>query len=149
MYSRILTAVDDSDISKLAIQEAIKLALDQQAKLCIVYVVDEFIPAGEGVPVDFKENEALKRKQGQSILNEMVMLARNENIDVESNLIEITESNSPIPEKIIEAAKKWKADLIVLGTHGRSGLSRLLLGSVAEEVMRNAHVPVHIVRGQE
>lgn len=149
MYSRILIAVEDSDISRLAIKEAIKLAKDQRAKLCIIYVADEFIPAGEGVHVDFKEHELSKRKQGRAILNEMVKIARHEKVNVESHLIEVTESNSHIPGKIIEEATKWKADLIVLGTHGRSGLSRLLLGSITEEIIRNTQIPVHVIRGED
>jgi len=147
MYSRILVAVDDDEISKLALDEAIKLAKDQKAKLCIVYVADEYIPAGEGVPVDFKQHEKSVKKQGQSILKKMVALARKQHNKVESSLIEIIEPNH-IAAKIIAAADTWHADLIVLSTHGRKGLNRLLLGSVAEEVMRDATVPVHIVKGK-
>ncbi|MHB1948447.1 MAG: universal stress protein [Gammaproteobacteria bacterium] len=149
MYSRILVAVDDSDISKLALREAIKLTQDQQAKLRIVYVADEFIAAGEGVAVDFKQYEETKRNEGQNVLNEMIALTHKEKIDVESHLVEIIESNDSIPGKIIEEAEKWHADLIILGTHGRSGIPRLLLGSVAEEVMRKSQIPVHIVKGEE
>jgi nucleotide-binding universal stress UspA family protein len=145
MYSRILVAIDDNETSKLALQEAIKLAADQKAALRIVYVADEFIPAGEGVHVDFKKNETLIIKQGKAILKEMLAIARKSHHKVEGHLIEINEPSSNISAKIIDEAQKWNADLIVLGTHGRSGLPRLLLGSVAEEVMRNTTVPVHIV----
>ncbi len=148
MYSRILVAIDDSEISKLALQEAIKLAKDQRAILRIIYVADEFIPAGEGVHVDFKKHETLVKKQGKAILKEMLAIARKSHHKVEGHLIEINEPTK-ISEKIIDEAKKWDAELIVLGTHGRSGLPRLLLGSVAEEVMRNSTVPVHIVRMQK
>jgi len=149
MYSRIFVAVDDSEVSKLAINEAIKFAKNQQAKLCIVYVADEFIQGGEGVYVDFKEHEAEVKRQGQILLNEMITLARKTHHDVEQKLIEITEPNQKVSDTIITEANNWRADLIVLGTHGRGGLPRLLLGSVAEEVMRNTSIPVHIVPQQD
>lgn len=149
VYSRILIAVDDTDISKLAMKEAIKLAKDQKATLIIIYIADEFIPTGEGVPVDFKQHENAVRKKGRTILNKMISPVRRTKIPYESHLVEITESNERIPEKIIKEAKNRNADLIVLGTHGREGLSRLLLGSVAEEVVRNAPVPVHLVKIQD
>ena len=149
MYSRILVAVDDSETSKLALQEAVKLAHDQNARLCIVYVLDEFVPAGEGVPVDFKKYESSIKKEGKLVLNEMIELAKKSHNQIESHLVEIVEPNDSIPTKILAEADKWGADLIVLGTHGRSGLPRLLLGSVAEEVIRNTTVPVHLVRGPD
>lgn len=145
MYSRILVAVDNTSVSKCALQEAIQLAKDQKAKLRIVYVADAFVPGGEGVPINFKEYESSIRKEGRSILDEMVKIARKNHDQVESHLIEVTEENTLISRKILDEAKKWKADLIVLGTHGRTGLTRLLLGSVAEEVTRQAIVPVQVV----
>lgn len=149
MYSRILVAVDDSEPSMLAMQEAIKLTKDQGAKLRIVFISDMFLPAGEGVPVDFKSHEINKRQEASNILNKMLALAHQSNISAESRSVEILESDNHIPEIIVNEADKWGADLIVLGTHGRSGLTRLLLGSVAEEVVRKTNVPVHIVRSQD
>ncbi len=148
VYSRILIAVDDTEISRLAMEEAIKLAKDQKATLIIIYIADEFVPAAEGVPVDFKQHESIIRKKGRTILNKMIAPVRRSKIPYESHLIEITESSERISVKIVEETKKRKADLIVVGTHGREGLSRLLLGSVAEEVVRNAPVPVQLVKSQ-
>lgn len=149
MYSRILAAIDDSEPSKLAVQEAIKLTKDQHAKLRIVYIADEFITAGEGVHVDFKEYEKSVREKGKAVLDEMMALARKQNIAVECHLIEIIESSDSISKNIVEEAHKWGADVIVLGTHGRTGISRLLLGSVAEEVVRSTSTPVHLIRSPE
>lgn len=149
MYSRILVAVDNSRVSMLAMHEAIKLAKDQQAKLRIVYVVDEFIPISEGVHIDFKEHEEKQRIQGKLILKEMLDLAHKASVTAESHLIEMNESNDLIAKKIIEDAKKWRADLIVMGTHGRKGIHRFFLGSVAEEVMRDTHIPIHLIREQK
>lgn len=149
MYSRILVAVDDSEISKLALREAINLTQDQSAKLRIVYVADEFIAGGEGVSVDFKKYEETKKNEGQEILKEMINLVQNDKIEIETHLIEIQDSSDSIPEKIIAEADQWHADLIILGSHGRSGLSRLLHGSIAEEVIRKAKIPVHVVKGND
>jgi|SRR5579885_1058941 nucleotide-binding universal stress UspA family protein len=149
MYTRILVAVSDDAISKQALQEAVKLAKDQQAKLRIIYVADEFIPGGEGIHVDFKQHEEKVRKKGQSLLNKMTAAAKKNYGQVESKLVEVIDSNDHISEKILSEAHDWEADLIILGTHGRSGISRLLLGSVAEEVVRNADVPVQLIHGED
>ena len=149
MYTRILIAVDDSEPSLLAMKEAIKLAKDQGATLCIVYVAVMFVPAGEGIPTDFKKHEAEKRKQGQSVLKKMLALAHRAKISAKTQLVEVVEAERPIAKVIIIEAEKWKADLIVLGTHGRTGLPRLLLGSVAEEVVRNTTIPIHLVKNPE
>ena len=63
MYKRILVAVDDSDISKQAMKSAVTLARDFKATLCILYVADEFLEAGEGIGVDFKKHEENVRKK--------------------------------------------------------------------------------------
>lgn len=148
MYSRILVAVDHSRASLLAMKEAIKLAKNQQAKLCIVYVADEFIPVAEGVTINFKKYESSQRKQGKLMLSKMLHLALKANVPAKSHLIEMQESSDLIPKKIISYAKKWHADLIVIGTHGRQGLRRLLLGSIAEEIIRISPVPIHLIREQ-
>lgn len=149
IYSRILIAVDDKEISKKAMQEAIQLTKDQKAKLYIIYIADEFLPAGEGIPVDFEKHIKTVRKHGLSILKTMSTLATKAKIDFKTHLIEVKESSPIIAEKIIEQGQTWKADLIILGTHGRTGLSRLLLGSVAEDVARKSNIPVQLVKAEE
>jgi nucleotide-binding universal stress UspA family protein len=149
MYSRILVAVDNSRASLLAMKEAVKLAKNQHAKLRIVYVVDEFIPVAEGIAINFKKYEIAQRKEGKIILSKMLGLALKANVSARSHLIEMQESSDLIPKKIMRDAKKWHADLIVIGTHGRRGLHRLLLGSIAEEIIRISHIPVHLIREQK
>lgn len=145
MYSRILVAVDDSEISKLALQEAIQLAQNQQAKLRIIYVsVEVFV--GDIFPLNLKEYASSVKKHNQSVLRKMRALAGKAYNQVESHLIEITDPYDNISEKIIAEADKWQAELIVLGTHGRSGLSRLILGSITEEVLRETSIPLHVVQ---
>lgn len=148
-YKRILVAVDGSETSTVAMQEAINLAKDQHATLRIIYVADEFVVVGDGVPFDFKQYEKAVRGYGLSILNIMESLAQKAGVPVESSIIENAQYSVRIPEKIVEEASTWQADLLVIGTHGRRGFSRLLLGSVAEGVIRIASIPVLLVRGKK
>lgn len=148
-YKRILVAVDGSDTSTLAMQEAIKLAKDQPATLRIIYVADSFVVVGDGVRFDFKQYESAVRGYGLSILNKMESLAQEAGVATESSIIENTEHAVRIPEKIVHDATAWHADLLVIGTHGRRGVSRLVLGSVAEGVIRMASTPVLLVRGNQ
>jgi len=75
-------------------------------------------------------------------------VARGAGVAVETRLIEIDTLGHRIPEVIVADAEAWPADLIVICTHGRSGLSRMFLGSVAEGVVRVATKPVLLIRGK-
>jgi nucleotide-binding universal stress UspA family protein len=149
IYKRILVAVDGSETSALAMQEAISLAKDQQALLRIIYVADEFVVVGEGVPFDYAKYEASVKEYGQSILNKMEALAKKAGIQVESSLIENTDYTTRIAETIVKETSKWQADLLVIGTHGRRGFSHFVLGSVAEGVIRLCSTPVLLVRSNK
>jgi nucleotide-binding universal stress UspA family protein len=146
MYQKILVAVDGSETSTQAVQEAIKLATNQHAKLRIIYVADSNVVVGDGVQFDFKQYENSVRGYGLAILNKMESLAQAEGVAVESGIIENTEHSVRIPEKIIQDASTWHADLLVIGTHGRRGFSHFMLGSVAEGIIRIAQTPVLLVR---
>jgi nucleotide-binding universal stress UspA family protein len=148
IYKKILAAVDGSETSTLAMQEAINLAKDQQATLRIIYVADAFVVVGDGVHFDFEQYENTVRGYGMTILNEMESLAQEAGVTVESCIIENTEHSVRIPEKIVQDANAWHADLLVVGTHGRRGFNRLVLGSVAEGIIRMASTPVLLVRGK-
>jgi nucleotide-binding universal stress UspA family protein len=149
IYKKILVAVDGSEISKQALHEAIGLAKDQKAKLRIVHVVDEYFVDYSGIGIDYDKYEASMKKYGLKILKEMEEIARQSNTEFESKLIELKTNQGRIEQKIIEEAKNWPADLIVIGTHGRRGLSHLFLGSVAEGVVRIAPMPVLLIRGKK
>ena len=149
MYKRILVAVDGSDTSSLAMQEAIKLTKENQATLRIVYVLDALIVNWEGLAINYEKYITSIKDYGQSILNKMEVLAREAGIHVETRLIEIADHSSRIPEEIIKETIDWHADLLVIGTHGRHGFSRLLLGSVAEGVIHLATIPVLLIRGKD
>lgn len=148
MFKRILVAVDGSDTADQALQEAIKLAKELQAQLRIVHAVDTVnINLGEEFPNPSEIADAMTRS-GQEILRKAGAVARAAGIPVETRLIEIDTLGHRIPEMIAADAEAWPADLIVICTHGRRGLSRLLLGSVAEGVVRVATKPVLLIRGK-
>ena len=148
MYKRILVAVDDSDISMQVLHEAINLSKEQKAKLRIVHVVDEYHVDYIGVGIDYVQLETSFKEYGKKVLNNMEEVARRSKVDFDSQLVELKAHSGRIPEKIIEVAKSWPADLIVVGTHGRRGFHHLLLGSVAEGVVRIAHIPILLIRGK-
>ncbi|STY28576.1 universal stress protein [Legionella wadsworthii] len=148
MYKKILIAMDDSDTSMQAFNEAMKLSKVHHATLQIVHIANEFNVPYVGSGVDYEKLEASFKAYGQTFLDKMLAIARKHHKDCEAHLIEMDSSKQNVSDKIIEAAKKWAADLIVIGTHGRRGYQHLLLGSVAEGVIRNAPMPVLLVRGK-
>ncbi len=147
MFKRILVAVDGSDTAELALQESIKLARDCQAHLRLVYVIDVVninMAADFSFPSDISGGVA---KVGRDLLNKAGSVAREAGVSVETALLSIDKLGQRIPEMIAADAEAWPADLIVVGTHGRRGLSHLFLGSVAEGVARVATKPVLLIRG--
>jgi len=149
MYKRILVAIDGSKTSERALQEGIALAKEPRARLRLVHVVDEFTVQGEtpSTPADFWK---AVRKAGARLLESARARAAKDGIDAETRLAEMRTFGSlvrRVSNLIVEDARRWKADLIVIGTHGRRGLSKLLLGSVADGVVRTAGVSVLLIRG--
>lgn len=146
MYKRILVPIDGSSTSDRALYEAIKLIDAQPAQIQLVHVVEDlqFLDA-EGY-VDYAELRELTRKIGERALSRAEEIVRQADITVETSLLEA--NGERIAQVIDAAAARWSADLIVIGTHGRSGFSHLLFGSVAEGVVRGASVPVLLVRSE-
>jgi len=146
MYKHVLVAVDGSDTSNLALQESIKLAKEQQAALRLVHVVDE-TPMYMTMDTAFALGDFQKaiREAGQKVLATCAATARQAGVEVDTKFIVL--QTQRICDAIIEEAKRWPADLIVIGTHGRHGFNHLLLGSVAEGVIRLATSPVLVIRG--
>lgn len=148
MYKHILVAVDDSQTSKKALHEAIKLAKEQRAKLRFVYVVDEQFADYSVAGIDYAALESSAREDGKKVLDGIMKIANKSTLECDTQLIELKAFEGRIEEKIVDAAKKWPADLLVIGTHGRRGFNHFLLGSVAEGVARIAPIPVLLIRGE-
>jgi len=146
MFKRILVAVDASEISNLALQAAIRLASEQQASLRIAHVIDTTDINSEHL--DQSGMLESLTKNGQSILGKAETTATAAGVAVETSLVKIETMNQRISEAIANEAEVWPADLIVIGTHGRRGLTRLFLGSVAEGAARLATKPVLLIPGK-
>jgi nucleotide-binding universal stress UspA family protein len=148
MFKHILVAVDGSSTSNLALQQAIQLARKSQVKLRLLHAVYD---AALDFEIEYADARALRealRRSGEEIPRNAEALARQAGVEAETKLIEIRRSNEHVAEVVAAEADAWPADLIVLGTHGRRGLRRWLLGSVAERVARIASKPVLLVRGE-
>jgi nucleotide-binding universal stress UspA family protein len=148
MYKRIMVAVDGSDTSELALHEALDLAKNLGARLRIVHAVDEVnLNWDEEYPVPGEVWQAME-KTGRAVLDKAATIASSAGIEADTKLIEIDTLGRRIPEAIADDADAWPADLIVIGTHGRRGISQVFMGSVAEGVVRVANKPVLLVRGK-
>jgi nucleotide-binding universal stress UspA family protein len=145
VYKRILVPVDGSPTSNAGLNEALRLAKNQGARLRLLHVVDELIvfstpEAGMNLEPIL---DSMKRG-GKRLLDRAAKLASSRGVRPESELWE--SAGVRVAEVIVERAKRWRADLVVIGTHGRRGVSRMLMGSDAELVVRNAPMPVLLVR---
>jgi len=149
MYQRILVPVDGSPTSNAGLAEAMKLAKLTGAQLRLLHVVDDmpFLMSPEGYGAMAADVLALLREAGEGMLQRARTLASDSGIAVDTVLFDGL--GGRLCDRVAEQAKDWHADLIVLGTHGRRGVSRVLLGSDAEQVLRTAPVPVLLVRAGE
>ena len=145
MYQRILVPVDGSHTSTLGLQEAIRIAIDQRARLKLISVIDGFIITQnfEGLIIADDMIDAL-RESGKKAINNALALVKKHDLKAEATTFETV--GDRVAEVIVREAKKWKADLIVMGTHGRRGFNRMVLGSDAESVLRDSPIPVLMVR---
>jgi nucleotide-binding universal stress UspA family protein len=149
MYKKILVPIDGSPASNLGLNEAIKLAKDQGAKLRLFHLVDEYIAVSSPDGVAFSNTDDLLeslRQGGKKIIEKAEALARRHGLTPESVMLESFGGRAA--DFIVQQANKWGADLIVLGTHGRRGVKRLVMGSDAEQVVRTTRVPVLLVRSK-
>lgn len=138
-------AVDGSSAGNRGLREALRLAKADGGRLFMLHVVNDFdaYKLMEHVPVGTDLRRAL-RAEGHRVLAKAQARAESEGVKAVSVMREIP--SGPAADPILREAKKLRADLMVLGTHGRRGLSRLVMGSDAEEVVRRAKVPALLVR---
>jgi nucleotide-binding universal stress UspA family protein len=145
MYERILVPVDGSEPSNRGLQEAIRLSKALGGELRLVHIVDdsplalnpETGIAAAPLVADFAQ-------AGKSILEDARAVAQAEGLDPSIVLHE--NFTGRVADLIVEEARKWRAEVIVMGTHGRRGVRHVVLGSDAEAVVQRADVPVLLVR---
>jgi len=144
-YAKVLVAVDGSVAADKGLREAIRVAKAGDAQLVMLHVVNELLAYyamdGAGLSVDLSQQ---LRDSGRRILDKAAARAARQGVAGKSVMREVVGGSAA--QAIVREAKKQRANLIVLGTHGRRGMSRLVLGSDAEEVVRSAPVPVLLVR---
>jgi nucleotide-binding universal stress UspA family protein len=145
MFKRILVPVDASPASSAGLRLALKLARDQKARLRLIHLASQ-VPLGptKGAGMTVQELFAAMRKDGRRFLERKTSLCRAAGVRTDDALY-IGLGKHPAAVVAAEA-RKWRADLIVMGTHGRRGISRMMLGSDAQEVVRTSPVPVLLTR---
>jgi nucleotide-binding universal stress UspA family protein len=148
VYRKIMVPVDGSPASNRGLAEAIALARNQGATLRLVHVLDELIlgPGAETV-VYLGNTVDLLREAGEQIVAEAETAVHASGLESESVILETAGGRAA--DAIVAEARACGAELIVLGTHGRRGAKRLVMGSDAEEIVRTTPVPVLLVRMTE
>ncbi|RPH55506.1 universal stress protein [bacterium] len=146
MYSRILVAIDENPASERAVEHAAGLAKALSATLRILHVVDMgWLTLGPELAVDVETNAQARRTAGERLLSSARDRARAAGVEAEIKLGETGAPMERIATEITDEAARWPADMVVLGTHGRRGVERLVLGSVAEGVARQSAIPVLLI----
>ncbi|MBS0588577.1 MAG: universal stress protein [Proteobacteria bacterium] len=145
MYQQILVPIDGSATSERALDEAIKFARQQNARVEIVHVLEDIWYFDSENYLNYAELVHAMKCSGEKMLAQAQTKLQQAGVAVETKLLEA--HGERIANVITAEAKNNKADLIMIGTHGRSGFSHMLLGSVAEGVVRTAHIPVLLIRG--
>lgn len=146
MYARILVAVDGSETSERCLHEAIALAADQKARLRIVHVVDAGQVYTELPYARTSSHRDEWTAAGLAVLSKAGDQARAAGLTAEAVEVEILDVGESIAGAIVGDAVTWGADLLVVGTHGRSGLMHVLMGSVAEGIIRISPIPMLMIR---
>ncbi|RQS65044.1 universal stress protein [Burkholderia sp. Bp8963] len=149
MYKKIMVAVDGSTSSKQALDEALKLAKGSDARIVAVYVVDQsvlFTYAGRVDPHTLLEEI---RRDGAAVLHDVEQIIANAAVSGETELIGTDSIGEDIAERLQRYVDENAIDLAVVGTHGRRGIRRMVLGSVAERFVRGSSCPVLLVRSED
>jgi nucleotide-binding universal stress UspA family protein len=147
MFKRILVPIDGSHTSELGLETAIKMAKSSGARLFLLQVVDENVlmqATDFGGATYIGELLESLRQGGKKILAKASAKVGKQRVSFNSVLIE--NLGHTVSDAIIDQARKLRADTIVMGTHGRRGITRMVMGSDAEGVVRRAPVPVLLVR---
>ena len=147
MYKRILIATDGSSLSDKAVEQGLALAALTGATAVALKVVPRYPRSyfEGGMPVDVTDVKRIETQWGdaaQAMVNAVKARGEGEGVSVKP----VIAKSDLVAEAIISAAKKHKCDLIVMASHGRKGLKRLLLGSETQHVLTHSHIPVLVLR---
>lgn len=145
MYKKILVAVDGSETSSRALAAAVDLARESGARLQPVFVVDVPLLAYDVPGYDPSSIRNSLVDEGKQVLDHATALMAASGVKGPPRMLETELSGDDVAHRIQLAAQEFGADLVVLGTHGRRGVQRLMLGSVAERFVRMATCPVLLV----
>jgi nucleotide-binding universal stress UspA family protein len=149
MYKRILVPIDGSETATKALVAALQLAREGGGQVRIVHMVEGLTPLaidqyGAAWSGDLI---GMLKKAGEEFLSDALAIARAAGVPADTEIFD--NFGERLAETVVDAAKRFDADLVVVGTHGRRGMGRLLLGSGAEQIVRLAPVPVLVVRSPE
>lgn len=149
MYQRILVPVDGSNTAQRGLAEAIRLARLTGGQLRLLHRVDALsMTSAMGAYAPFSNDVlAQMRTDGEALLEQARAQALAEGVAADVVLDDGVHSR--LADWVIEEVRAWNADVVVLGTHGRRGVGRMLLGSDAEQVLRICPVPVLLVRNPD
>ncbi len=141
--------MDGSSPSNAGLAEAIKLAQLTGARLRVLHVFNEtpFMMSSDGFATMQGDVFGMLKEAGQAIVEAARETVDAAGVPVETALFD--NLHGGLRDRVAEQVREWNADVIVLGTHGRRGVGRVLLGSDAEQIIRTATVPVLLVRGTD
>jgi nucleotide-binding universal stress UspA family protein len=147
MYEKILVATDGSTLSKKAVSSAVALAALTGASLVALKVVPRYPQSyfEGGLALQAAEVGRIEKQwadEGQAVVDEVKKMAELQGVKTRA----LTLKSDIVSDAIISAARKHKCDLIVMASHGRKGVKRLLLGSETHQVLTHSHIPVLVLR---
>lgn len=148
-YERILIATDDSECSKKALQHGYYLAKAMDAAVALVHVIEQATPTNYGAdplmgqqPLIIPETTEIQEENSKSMLEGI-----SKKLTGVKEILTFSRIGTP-KQEILDLAGEWGADLIIMGTHGRTGFDHFISGSVSESVIRKANCPVLVVPGK-
>lgn len=144
MFEHILVPVDGSSTAQLAIGKALAIAQAFKSAVTLIYVIDPYAFTGVGTDFSYGQAEYLSAatKEGNDAISAARLQFAAQGVAVNGSVVE----GESVYQAILDAAHSVKADLVVMGSHARRGLERLVLGSVTAQVLSHAHLSVLVVR---
>lgn len=149
MYQRILVPVDGSATANKALVAALQLARESGGRVRLIHVLEElaYLTGYEQFGGYSAELVSVMRETGKKVLDDAMAIAQSAGVEADSQLYD--NLGERLAEVVANVARQWDADLIVVGTHGRRGVGRMLMGSGAEQILRLAPVPVLVIRSDD